>query len=163
MYRVAVITLSDTASRGERIDESGKVIAEIAQKNGFEVVFTKILPDEGDMLSQLLCELCDEDRADLILTTGGTGFSKRDHTPEATLEVIERNANGISEAMRYHSLQITPRGMLSRGVSGIRKDALIVNMPGSPKAVRECLEYIIGPLKHGLDILKGTTGNCARK
>lgn len=163
MYRVAVITLSDTASRGERIDESGKVIAEIAQKNGFEVVFTKILPDEGDMLSQLLCELCDEDRADLILTTGGTGFSKRDHTPEATLEVIERNANGISEAMRYHSLQITPRGMLSRGVSGIRKDALIVNMPGSPKAVRECLEYIIGPLKHGLDILKGTAGNCARK
>lgn len=163
MYRVAVITLSDTASRGERIDESGKVIAEIAQKNGFEVVFTKILPDEGDMLSQLLCELCDEDRADLILTTGGTGFSKRDHTPEATLEVIERNANGISEAMRYHSLQITPRGMLSRGVSGIRKDALIVNMPGSPKAVRECLEYIIGPLTHGLDILKGTTGNCARK
>ena len=112
MYRVAVITLSDTASRGERIDESGKVIAEIAQKNGFEVVFTKILPDEGDMLRQLLCELCDDDRADLILTTGGTGFSKRDHTPEATLQVIERNANGISEAMRYHSLQITPRGML---------------------------------------------------
>ena len=163
MYRVAVITLSDTASRGERIDESGKVIAEIVQKNGFEVVFTKILPDEGDMLTQLLCELCDEDRADLILTTGGTGFSKRDHTPEATLQVIERNANGISEAMRYHSLQITPRGMLSRGVSGIRKDALIVNMPGSPKAVRECLEYIIEPLIHGLDILKGTTGNCARK
>ena len=115
------------------------------------------------MLTQLLCELCDEDRADLILTTGGTGFSKRDHTPEATLQAIERNANGISEAMRYHSLQITPRGMLSRGVSGIRKDALIVNMPGSPKAVRECLEYIIDPLKHGLDILKGTTGNCARK
>lgn len=163
MYRAAVITLSDTASRGERIDESGKVIAEIVQKNGFEVVFTKILPDEGDMLTQLLCELCDEDRADLILTTGGTGFSKRDHTPEATLKVIERNANGISEAMRYHSLQITPRGMLSRGVSGIRKDALIVNMPGSPKAVRECLEYIIEPLIHGLDILKGTTGNCARK
>lgn len=163
MYRAAVITLSDTASRGERIDESGKVIAEIVQKNGFEVVFTKILPDEGDILTQLLCELCDEDRADLILTTGGTGFSKRDHTPEATLQAIERNANGISEAMRYHSLQITPRGMLSRGVSGIRKDALIVNMPGSPKAVRECLEYIIEPLIHGLDILKGTTGNCAQK
>ena len=151
MYRVAVITLSDTASRRERIDESGKVIAEIAQKNGFEVVFTKILPDEGDMLSQLLCELCDEDRADLILTTGGTGFSKRDHTPEATLEVIERNANGISEAMRYHSLQITPRGMLSRGVSGIRKDALIVNMPGSQKAIRKRHEHIKRTIKNRIE------------
>lgn len=163
MYRVAVITLSDTASKGERIDESGKVIVDIAKKNGFEIVFTKIIPDDGDMLTQLLCELCDEDQADLILTTGGTGFSKRDNTPEATLKAIERNANGISEAMRYHSLQITPRGMLSRGVSGIRKDALIVNMPGSPKAVKECLEYIIDPIKHGLDILKGTAGNCAEK
>lgn len=163
MYRIAVITLSDTASKGERIDESGKVIVEIAENNGFEAVFTTILPDDEDALTQLLCKLCDEDRVDLILTTGGTGFSKRDHTPEATLKAIERNANGISEAMRYRSLQITPRGMLSRGVSGIRKEALIVNLPGSPKAVRECLEYIIDPLKHGLDILKGTAHNCAEK
>lgn len=163
MYRVAVITLSDTASKGERIDESGKVIVEIAENNGFEAVFTTILPDDEDVLTQLLCKLCDEDRADLILTTGGTGFSKRDHTPEATLKAIERNASGISEAMRYRSLQITPRGMLSRGVSGIRKEALIVNLPGSPKAVRECLEYIIDPLRHGLDILKGTAHNCAEK
>lgn len=163
MYRVAVITLSDTASKGERIDESGKVIVEIVENNGFEAVFTTILPDDEDALTQLLCKLCDEDRADLILTTGGTGFSKRDHTPEATLKAIERNANGISEAMRYRSLQITPRGMLSRGVSGIRKEALIINLPGSPKAVRECLEYIIDPLKHGLDILKGTAHNCAEK
>ena len=161
MYRVAVITLSDTASKGERIDESGRVIVEIAENNGFEVVSTTILPDDEDALTLLLCKLCDEDRADLILTTGGTGFSKRDHTPEATLRAIERNANGISEAMRYRSLQITPRGMLSRGVSGIRKEALIVNLPGSPKAVRECLEYIIDPLTHGLDILKGTAHNCA--
>ena len=163
MYRIAVITLSDTASKGERIDESGKVIVEIAENNGFEAVFTTILPDDEAALPQLLCKLCDEDRADLILTTGGTGFSKRDHTPEATLKAIERNANGISEAMRYRSLLITPRGMLSRGVSGIRKEALIVNLPGSPKAVRECLEYIIDPLKHGLDILKGTAHNCAEK
>ena len=147
MYRVAIITLSDTASKGERIDESGRVIAEIVRNEGYEVVFQKIIPDE----------------ADLILTTGGTGFSKRDNTPEATRRVIERETPGISEAMRYRSLQVTPRGMLSRGVSGIRKDALIVNLPGSPKAVRECLEYAIGALGHGLDILKGSATNCAAK
>ena len=105
--------------------------------------------------------LCDKDQVDLILTTGGTGFSERDHTPEATLKVLERNADGISEAMRYRSLQVTPRGMLSRGVSGIRKKTLIINLPGSPKAVRECLEYVIDPVMHGLDILKGVTSNCA--
>ena len=161
MYRVAIITLSDTASKGERIDESGKVIVEIVQNEGYQVVFQKIIPDEGAMLEELLCSLADRDEADL--TTGGTGFSKRDNTPEATKRVIERETPGISEAMRYRSLQVTPRGMLSRGVSGIRKDALIVNLPGSPKAVRECLEYAIGALGHGLDILKGSATNCAAK
>ena len=163
MYRVAIITLSDTASKGERIDESGRVIAEIVQNEGYEVVFQKIIPDEGAMLEALLCDLADNNEADLILTTGGTGFSKRDNTPEATRRAIERETPGISEAMRYCSLQVTPRGMLSRGVSGIRKDALIVNLPGSPKAVRECLEYAIGALGHGLDILKGSATNCAAK
>ena len=128
-----------------------------------EVVLKKIIPDDGDTLTALLCELSDEDKADLILTTGGTGFSKRDNTPEATMRAVERETPGISEAMRYYSLQITPRAMLSRGVSGIRKEALIVNLPGSPKAVRECLEYAIGALTHGIDILKGNTGNCAGK
>ena len=163
MYRVAIITLSDTASKGERIDESGRVIAEIVRNEGYEVVFQKIIPDEGAMLEALLCGLADNNEADLILTTGGTGFSKRDNTPEATRRVIERETPCISEAMRYCSLQVKTRGMLSRGVSGIRKDALIVNLPGSPKAVRECLEYAIGALGHGLDILKGSAANCAAK
>lgn len=162
-YRVAVITLSDTASKGKREDVSGQTIADIVTKAGYEVVFRKIIPDDGEELTKLLCELADTDKADLILTTGGTGFSQRDNTPEATMQAIERETPGISEAMRYYSLQITPRAMLSRGVSGIRKEALIVNLPGSPKAVRECLEYAIGALTHGLDILKGNTGNCAGK
>ena len=161
MYRTAVITLSDSASKGEREDISGKVICGIAEKSGCQVTFTKVIPDDEQTLSDLLCMLCDKDQVDLILTTGGTGFSERDHTPEATLKVIERNADGISEAMRYRSLQVTPRGMLSRGVSGIRKKTLIINLPGSPKAVRECLEYVIDPVMHGLDILKGVTSNCA--
>ena len=162
-YRAAVITLSDTASKGEREDASGAVAEEIVRKEGYEVVFKKIIPDDGDSLTALLCELSDEDKADLILTTGGTGFSKRDNTPEATMRAVERETPGISEAMRCYSLQITPRAMLSRGVSGIRKEALIVNLPGSPKAVRECLEYAIGALTHGIDILKGNTGNCTGK
>lgn len=162
-YRTAIITLSDTASKGERVDESGRTIREIVTAEGYEVVSETILPDEPEQLTELLCHIADEDQADLILTTGGTGFSQRDHTPEATKAVIERETPGISEAMRYYSLQITPKGMLSRGVSGIRKEALIVNLPGSPKAVRECLTYAIGALTHGLDILKGNTSNCARK
>ena len=116
MYRVAIITLSDTASKGERIDESGRVIAEIVRNEGYEVVFQKIIPDEGAMLEALLCGLADNNEADLILTTGGTGFSKRDNTPEATKRVIERETPGISEAMRYCSLQVTPRNVIQRSV-----------------------------------------------
>ena len=108
-----------------------------------------------------LKRLCDGDIADLVLTTGGTGFSPRDLTPEATRAVTERPAPGIAEAMRWNSLRITPRAMLSRGEAGIRKGALIVNLPGSPKAARECLEFILPALGHGLEILKGTAGNCA--
>ena len=162
IYRVAEITLSDTATAGQREDKSGDMVCAIAEKNGFQIVSRQIIPDDGETLTALLCELADNNQADLILTTGGTGFSPRDNTPEATLAAIERRADGISEAMRYRSIQATPKGMLSRGVSGIRKKALIVNLPGSPKAVRECLEYVIDPVKHGIDILKGVTGNCAR-
>ena len=116
MYRVAIITLSDTASKGERIDESGRVIAEIVRNEGYEVVFQKIIPDEGAMLEALLCGLADNNEADLILTTGGTGFSKRDNTPEATRRVIERETPGISEAMRYCSLQDAERNVVQRSV-----------------------------------------------
>lgn len=161
--KVAIITSSDKGYKNERKDVSGEVINQIVTEFGYDVVFYKILPDEIDMLSSCLIELCDEKKADLILTTGGTGFSKRDVMPEATLKVIDRQANGIAEAMRYNSLMITKRAMLSRAVAGIRKDTLIVNLPGSPKAVRENLEYIIDTLHHGIEILQGKTGECARK
>lgn len=162
MYRVAIITLSDSGYAGTRADQSGRVIEELVTKEGYAVASKTLLPDDQFMLQEFLIDLCDNDKADLILTTGGTGFSQRDTTPEATLAVVERVAPGIGEAMRYYSLQITPRAMLSRATAGIRKGTLIVNLPGSPKAVKECLEYILPSLTHGIEILKGDTGNCAR-
>ncbi len=159
--RVAIITLSDSGYAGQREDKSGPVIRELAEAAGYEIVHTALLPDGVEPLSSELKRLCDEDLADLVLTTGGTGFSPTDLTPEATLAVTERPAPGIAEAMRYNSLQITPRAMLSRAAAGIRKKTLIVNLPGSPKAVRECLEFILPSLGHGLEILRGTAGNCA--
>lgn len=122
-----------------------------------------ILPDEKEIISNELINMSDTLKLDLILTTGGTGFSPRDVTPEATLDVIDRNAPGIAEAMRYHSLKITPKAMLSRAVSGIRGRTLITNLPGSPKAVKENLEFILPALKHGLEILKGIASECATK
>lgn len=160
--RVAIITLSDSGYAGQREDRSGPVIRELAEAAGFEIVHTTLLPDGVEPLASELKRLCDQDMADLVLTTGGTGFSPTDLTPEATLSVVERPAPGIAEAMRWQSLQITPRAMLSRGLAGIRKRTLIVNLPGSPKAVRECLEFILPSLGHGLEILKGTAGECAR-
>ena len=163
MFRVAIVTLSDKGAAGQRTDESGAVIREIAEQNGYEVVSYTLLPDERAQISAELRRLCDENVAELVLTTGGTGFSPRDCTPEATLDVAERLAPGIAEAMRYSSLNITKRAMLSRAVAVIRGGTLIVNLPGSPKAVRENLEYVIPALGHGLEILTGRAGECARK
>lgn len=163
MYRVAIITSSDSGFAGEREDKSGPVIAEIVKNNGYEVSFMKVLPDDREMLSNEMKRIADEDVADIILTTGGTGFSPRDVMPEATMDIVERGVPGIPEAMRAYSMQFTKRAMLSRAAAGIRKGTLIVNMPGSPKAVTECLEYIISELDHALGILKGTAKNCARK
>ncbi len=163
MFKVGIITASDKGSRGEREDKSGELIKEIMSANGYEVAKWDILPDERELISDELINMSDNLDIHLILTTGGTGFSPRDWTPEATLDVIDRQAPGISEAMRYYSLQITPKAMLSRSVSGIRGETLIINLPGSPKAVKENLEFILPALKHGLEILKGIAGECARK
>ena len=163
MKRVAIITASDSGYRGEREDLSGPAAREIVEKAGYEVVSMDILPDDQVMLAGKLQEIADTGKAELILTTGGTGFSERDITPEATEEVIERKVPGIPEAIRAYSMTITKRARLSRGTAGIRGKTLIVNLPGSPKAVKECLEYIIDALGHGIEILTGEASDCARK
>lgn len=163
MYRVGIITASDKGSKGERVDESGPKIKEIVSDFGYEVVYYKVLPDDKETISNEMKQLCDENVVDLILTTGGTGFSKRDNTPEATLAIAEKLVPGISEAIRSYSMQFTKKAMLSRGVSVIRKETLIINMPGSPKAVKESMECIMPALNHGIDILKGSANECARK
>lgn len=158
----AVITLSDKGFRKEREDKSGPLIEKMLKEAGYRVKETLLLPDEEAGLKRHLMRLADQRQMDLILTTGGTGFAKRDITPEATLAVCDRMAMGIAEAIRSYSLQITGRAMLSRAVSGIRKGTLIVNLPGSPKAVEESLSYIMPHLEHGLRILRGTDGECGR-
>ena len=163
MKRAAIITASDSGYRGEREDVSGPAIKEILEREGYEVISMDILPDDQVMLAGKLQEIADSEKAELILTTGGTGFSERDVTPEATEEVIERKVPGIPEAIRAYSMTITKRAMLSRATAGIRGKTLIVNLPGSPKAVRESLEYIIDALAHGLEILSGEARDCARK
>ena len=161
-WKAAVITLSDKGYAGEREDKSGPLLCEMITEAGYEVKETILLPDKQKEIEKYLCKLCDTDKVDVIFTTGGTGFSPRDCTPEATMAVAERNVPGIAEAMRMASLQVTPRAMLSRGVSVIRGKTLIVNLPGSPKAVRENLEVILPALDHGLAILSGRDGECAR-
>ena len=161
-YTVGIITVSDKGSRGERVDTSGPAIQEMIEQIGGVVQMYRIIPDEKEDIKAALLEMCDSLRLNLVFTTGGTGFSHRDVTPEATLEVIEKRAPGISEAMRARSLQITPKAMLSRAEAGIRKQTLIVNLPGSPKSVRENLEVIMPALAHGIDILIGSSGECAR-
>lgn len=161
MLKVGVITASDKGSRGEREDLSGALLKELVKEIDGEVVEYVVLPDEQQLLAQKMREWADDLSLDLILTTGGTGFSLRDVTPEATKEIADRMVPGIAEVMRYESYKITPKAMLSRAVAALRKRTLIVNMPGSPKAVKECWQAIAPALPHGIQILKGEASECA--
>lgn len=161
--RAAILVSSDSSYRGEREDKSGPAIQEIVEAAGYEVISYKILPDEQEMLSDWMRQIADEEKAELILTTGGTGFAKRDCMPEATMQIAQKLVPGIPEAMRAYSARFTKRAMLSRAVCVIRNHTLIVNLPGSPKAVTECLEYVMSELDHGIEILTGEASNCARK
>lgn len=162
-FTAAVITLSDKGFRGEREDLSGPAARDMLVEAGYEVVEMILIPDEPEMLKKELIRLADKRQVDLVLTSGGTGFSLRDRTPEATMEVAERNAPGIAEYMRMKSAEITDRAMLSRAVSVIRKGTIIVNLPGSPRAVKENLGFILNGLDHGIKILRGSAAECARK
>lgn len=163
MIKIGIIISSDKGFSGEREDKSEKVFRDFFEDKKFIIKKVSILPDEKEMLEKEMLYMCDDLKVDLLLTTGGTGFSKRDVTPEATMNIINRQAMGIAEAIRSFSMQITPRAMLSRAVSGIRNETVIVNLPGNPKAVGEILEYITESLIHGIEILKGQTGECAQK
>ena len=160
-YQAAVITVSDKGYAGQREDTGGPLTASLLEQAGYEVVHMQIVPDEQALIERALIETADTRDCALIVTTGGTGFSPRDVTPEATVAVCSRMAPGIPEAMRYASAQVTNRAMLSRAQAGIRGGSLIVNLPGSPKAVRENLEAILPALEHGLQILRGDAGECA--
>ena len=162
-FTAAVITLSDKGAAGEREDKSGPLIAEMAGEAGYDVKETLLLPDEQEPLKKALIRLSDQRQINVIFTTGGTGFAERDVTPEATIAVCDRMANGIADAIRNYSMTITKRAMFSRAVSGIRGKTLIINLPGSPKAVKETLKFLLPELGHGLGILRGTEGECARK
>lgn len=159
--KVGILTVSDKGAKGERVDRSGPAARAVIESAGGEVVRTGIVPDEQDAIRSALVGWSDAG-LDLILTTGGTGFSPRDWTPEATKSVIEREAPGLAEAMRAAGMKATPTAMLSRAVAGIRKSTLIVNLPGSEKAVRESLTAILPALPHGIEILKGAAADCAR-
>ncbi|MBT9160635.1 MAG: MogA/MoaB family molybdenum cofactor biosynthesis protein [Dehalococcoidia bacterium] len=161
MFTIGIVTVSDKGFRGERQDESGAVIRGLISRIGAQVTRYEIVPDEREVISAKLIEWADAAGTDLILTNGGTGLSPRDVTPEATLAVVERLAPGFSEAMRLESLKKTPMGMLSRGVSGTRGKTLIINLPGSPRAVRECLEAILPALPHAIKTLRGESAECA--
>lgn len=160
MFRVGIITASDKGSRGEREDLSGPALRELVREIEGEVVEYEVLPDDRELIAETLRRWADELQLDLILTTGGTGFSQRDVTPEATLAIAERNVPGIAEVMRAESLKATSKAMLSRAVAVIRKYTLIINMPGSPKAVRECWQAVSPALTHGIEILKGEASEC---
>ncbi len=161
MFKASVITISDKGFRGEREDTAGPLVASMLKEAGYEIIAQTIVPDEQPLIEAELRRHADELGSNLILTSGGTGFSKRDVTPEATIAVCERIAPGIPEAMRAYCLNITNRAMLSRAQAGLYHDALIVNLPGSPKAVRENLEPVLPALEHGLQMLLGTKNECA--
>jgi molybdopterin adenylyltransferase len=160
-FRVVVITVSDRGARGEREDGSGPEITRILQPMGMEIVGRGIIPDEKEAIRRTLIEWSDGDKADLILTTGGTGVSPRDVTPDATREVIEREIPGMAEAMRHQSLTVTPHAMISRATAGIRHRTLIINLPGSPKGARENLNVILPALGHAIEKIKGDERDCA--
>jgi len=155
--KVSILTVSDRSASGERDDVSGPVLEELVAGQGWQLSSYDIIPDETEQIEKRLLDLVDADGVDLVLTTGGTGFGPRDVTPEATMQIIEREAPGFAEVMRLESVKKTPHGMLSRGVSGIRGATLIVNLPGSPKAVRECFAAIAPALPHAVQLLHGDT------
>ena len=160
-FRAVVITVSDRGARGEREDGSGPEIARLIQATGMEIVGRQIIPDEKDLIRLALIEWSDGEKTDLILTTGGTGVSPRDVTPDATREVIEREIPGMAEAMRRQSLTLTPHAMISRAMAGIRGRTLIINLPGSPKGARENLSVILPALVHAIEKIKGDDKDCA--
>lgn len=162
MYHAAVLTVSDRSFRGERPDAGGPLVAELLKNAGYEVTVTAIVPDEQAQIEEKLRQIADDGNIQLLVTTGGTGFAPRDVTPEATLAVCERLTPGIPEAMRFASMQVTSRAMLSRAQAGIRKGTLIINLPGSPKAARENLEAVLPAIGHGLEMLSGRPADCAR-
>ncbi|MFC2159143.1 molybdenum cofactor biosynthesis protein B [Actinomycetota bacterium] len=161
--KIAVITVSDKGYRGEREDRSGKYIVDYFKENGWVISDYTIVPDEIDIIKDKLIDICDTKKANLIITTGGTGFSLRDITPEATEEVIEKKVPGFSEIIRIEGQKKTPRAILSRGISGIRKNTLIINLPGSIKGVKDSLELIYRTLPHGIDILTGRDAECGQE
>lgn len=161
MFKAAVVTVSDRSARGERPDASGPVVTAMLEQAGYQVLCTRLVPDEQSQIEAVLCQLSDQLGAELVVTTGGTGFAPRDVTPEATIAVCQRMTPGIPEAMRYASMRVTPRAMLSRAQAGIRGGTLIVNLPGSPKAARENLEAVLPALAHGLEMLSGAPADCA--
>jgi molybdopterin adenylyltransferase len=163
MINVGILTVSDRGSRGERVDESSKAIREVLAQLDVDVKRYEIIPDEVDIIAAELTEWADEEKLDLILTTGGTGLSPRDVTPEATLRVVDKLAPGFAEVMRSESLKITPMGMLSRAAAGVRGTTLIINLPGSPKAVRECLGAIMPALPHAVEVVRGEAAECATR
>ncbi len=162
MFKAAVLTVSDRCFRKERPDEGGPLVASILEEAGFPVAYSAIVPDEQEQIEAALREISDSGNIDLLVTTGGTGFAPRDVTPEATQAVCERLAPGIPEAMRYASMQVTNRAMLSRAQAGIRKKTLIINLPGSPKAAKENLSAVLPALEHGLTMLQGSPSDCAK-